>query len=188
MSRESIALPCLFAKRELTWDQRNSTLDEEGFGAFYRATAPALQRYIRRTCGNAALAEDLLQESFFRFLRTQLPEMDARRMKAYLFKIATSLVVDHWRRAKRERFWNSLWHPSSTEPVSQREDVSRALSKLKPVERALLWLAYVEGFDHSEIASTLGLNEKSIRVLLFRARKKLAGILGRHSGPHGEVL
>jgi hypothetical protein len=42
--------------------------------------------------------------------------------------------------------------------------------RLKPAERALLWLAYVEGFDHSEIAAA-GIRSKSIRVLLFRARQ-----------------
>ena len=41
----------------------------------------------------------------------------------------------------------------------------------------MLWLAYVEGFSHNEVAEALSLSEKSVRVLLFRARKKLAGIL-----------
>jgi DNA-directed RNA polymerase specialized sigma24 family protein len=43
----------------------------------------------------------------------------------------------------------------------------------------LLWLAYVEGFDHREIAAAKGVAEKSVRVLLFRARKALAAILSR---------
>ena len=51
----------------------------------------------------------------------------------------------------------------------------------------LLWLAYVEGFDHREIALALRVNQKSVRVLLFRARKKLAGILTSQGiGPEGE--
>jgi DNA-directed RNA polymerase specialized sigma24 family protein len=45
-------------------------------------------------------------------------------------------------------------------------------------------LAYVEGFDHREIAAALQLRERSVKVLLFRARKKLAGILSEHGlGP-----
>jgi RNA polymerase sigma-70 factor (ECF subfamily) len=44
-----------------------------------------------------------------------------------------------------------------------------------------LWLAYFEGFDHGEIAAALGLREKSVRVLLFRARRKLALILKRRN-------
>jgi RNA polymerase sigma-70 factor (ECF subfamily) len=59
---------------------------------------------------------------------------------------------------------------------------------LKPQEQSLLWLAYVEGFDHREIASALQLKEGSIRVLLFRARKKLAGILRKRGVSLKEVL
>ena len=60
---------------------------------------------------------------------------------------------------------------------SESTDISQLFQRLKPQERELLWLAYVEGNDHKEIARMLGLKEKSIRVLLFRARQKLAGII-----------
>jgi RNA polymerase sigma-70 factor (ECF subfamily) len=46
------------------------------------------------------------------------------------------------------------------------------LQTLKPRERELLWLAYVEGMDHAEISSATGLNRLSVRTLLFRARNK----------------
>jgi len=162
-------------------------MEETAFHIFYLEIAPALQGYIRKTCGDAALAEDILQEAFYRFLRADLPEMDEPQKKAYLFKIATSLLIDHWRREKRERFWKNLWKPPEPRREEHKDDVSRALSKLKPAERALLWLAYVEGFDHSEIASTLGLKKKSIRVLLFRARKNLAHLMGRPARNCGEI-
>jgi RNA polymerase sigma-70 factor (ECF subfamily) len=51
-------------------------------------------------------------------------------------------------------------------------------ARLKPQEQSLLWLAYVEGFDHREIAIALQLRERSVRVLLFRARRRLASLLG----------
>jgi RNA polymerase sigma-70 factor (ECF subfamily) len=127
-------------------------MDEAAFSSFYQATAPALEGYIRRLCGDAALAEDIFQEAFYRLLRADLPKMDAPQIKAYLFKIATSLLVDHWRRAGRERFWKSLWHRPALQAPPGGQEVSQALYSLRPVERALLWLAYVEGFDHREIA------------------------------------
>jgi RNA polymerase sigma-70 factor, ECF subfamily len=185
MFHETVSLPSLLVKKPSVRAEAVSSLDEETFCALYRASAPALQGYIRKTCGNASLAEDILQETFYRLLRADLPEMDAHQMKSYLFKIASSLLVDHWRREKREKFWQNLWHPPAMTQGGQMGDVSQALSALKPAERALLWLAYVEGFDHGEIASTLGLKEKSIRVLLFRARKNAARILGRQDGMHG---
>jgi len=163
-------------------------MEESAFQEFYMEVAPPLRRYIRKTSGNASLSEDIFQEAFYRFLRANLPPMDRPHMKAYLYKIATSLLMDHWRREKRERFWKNLWPPAESPQHEQRSDVSRAFYELKPQERALLWLAYVEGLNHSEIASTLRFNEKSIRVLLFRARKKLARTLERQRENSGELL
>jgi RNA polymerase sigma-70 factor (ECF subfamily) len=183
MMYEAIFRPEILLKEQsMAGAQPVSCMEENAFRTFYLEIAPALQGYIRKTCGNASLAEDILQEAFYRFLRAELPEMDPPQRKAYLFKIASSLLIDHWRREGREKFWKNLWNPPAVRHDEPRDDVSNALFELKPGERALLWLAYVEGFDHSEIASALGLKEKSIRVLLFRSRKKLAHVLERNAG------
>jgi len=181
MFNEALSLPDLIAMNPSVRAEPAFSMDEGAFHAFYQANAPALQGYIRRACGNAAIWEDILQEAFYRFLRADLPKMEPPQMKSYLFRTATTLMIDHWRREKREKFWKELWKPPETAQGERREDVTQALSKLKPAERALLWLAYVEGFSHSEIASTMGLKEKGIRVLLFRARKKLARLMGRQA-------
>ena len=159
-------------------------MDAEAFQVFYAKTAPGLRGYIRRASGNDALADDILQESFLRFLRADLPEFNHAApadapLKAYLYKIAASLLVDHWRRVKRERRW-SLWSFLGGEPAvdsSGGSDAMRFFRELKPQEQLLLWLAYVEGYEHREIATALRKKEKSVRVLLFRARRKLAGRL-----------
>jgi RNA polymerase sigma-70 factor (ECF subfamily) len=44
-------------------------------------------------------------------------------------------------------------------------------------ERALLWLAYVEGQSHNDIAVSLGLSRRSVKVLLFRARRRLRDLM-----------
>jgi RNA polymerase sigma-70 factor (ECF subfamily) len=154
-------------------------MDSAAFQIFYAKTAPGLRGYIRRASGNEALADDILQEAFLRFLRADLPALEEAPLKAYLYKIAASLLVDHWRRISRERRW-SLRNFFGAEPAENprgHSDAMRFFRRLKPQEQLLLWLAYVEGFEHREIAAALRLNEKSVRVLLFRARKKLAGTL-----------
>lgn len=178
MFREAYLNSDLIARRTAQdCAQQGCCMDEDAFRGFYQETAPALQGYIRKTCGNAALAQDIFQETFYRFLRANLPQMAPQQMRAYLFKTATTLLIDHWRRQRRERFWESLWRPPDSHSGEKTEDVSKAFAELKPAERALLWLAYVEGFDHGEIALALGFKEKSIRVLLFRSRKKFARAL-----------
>ena len=72
----------------------------------------------------------------------------------------------------------ALFREESRENAPLRMDLETALGQLKTRDRALLWLAYVEGYEHREIAKILDLAEKSVRVLLFRAKKKMAGSLG----------
>jgi RNA polymerase sigma-70 factor (ECF subfamily) len=53
-----------------------------------------------------------------------------------------------------------------------------ALAQMRPRDRQLLWLAHAEGYSHNEIAEVTGLGTASIRLLLFRARRKIARLLG----------
>ena len=64
------------------------------------------------------------------------------------------------------------------ERTARRTDLTRAMALLKPRERDLLWLAYAQGSSHQEIAESLGLRTGSIKQLLFRARHRLAALLG----------
>ncbi|HYK40211.1 MAG TPA: RNA polymerase sigma factor [Candidatus Eremiobacteraceae bacterium] len=165
-------------------------IDEAAFQLFYAETTPKLWAYIRRASGDGALADDLLQETFCRFLRADLPALEKMQMKAYLYRIASSLLADHWREVKRQRRWSFdfLSSTRTVEDAAQGGDTMHLFERLKAQEQTLLWLAYVEGLDHREIALALRLREKSVRVLLFRARKKLASILTNQGiNPEGEL-
>jgi RNA polymerase sigma-70 factor (ECF subfamily) len=160
---------------------------EERFATFYQRTARPLWAYLARVSGNAALADDLLQESYCRFLASARKKMGEEHQRKFLFRIATNLLRDHWRRQKGaplpvsepERILEIPSDERVAEGVRLRRDVSRALDTLKPRERALLWLAYVMGSSHKEIAEVMGLRVASVRILLFRARHKLADVLRR---------
>jgi RNA polymerase sigma-70 factor (ECF subfamily) len=156
------------------------SMDEAAFCAFYEETFRPLFAYLLRVTGERALAEDLLQESYCRLLSTELPPMDEAGRRSYLFRIATNLLRDRWRRHKEY----SLPDPgpemaSSTPHPDLRIEVQQAFRQLKYRERQLLWLAYVEGSSHKEIADYTGLKAGSVRLLLFRARRKLAGFIGK---------
>ena len=162
-------------------------MDQAAFSAFYATTAPMLRAYIRRVSNESGMADDFLQETYVRFLRAQPATSDAAAMKAYLYKTATAVIYDQWRRRRRERLWSLTFRfHEEVAPVENAGDVSRCFEKLKPRERALLWLAYVEGYAHAEIGTALDLSEKSVKVLLFRARRNLERIL-RENGYGVEV-
>ena len=158
------------------------SMDAAAFQAFYQRTAGALQAYIRRVTGDVVNADDLLQEAYLRLLRTPLPPMSEPQLKAYLFRAATRLIYDEWKRRRLDglRSLQFFFRRPSPENPNLKTDMERFFGELKPRERALLWLAYVEGYDHRELAEILNLGEKSVRVSLFRARNRLAGVLRRH--------
>jgi RNA polymerase sigma-70 factor (ECF subfamily) len=69
-------------------------MDEEAFGAIYERTAHSLGRYLSRLTGDRQLAEDLLQEAYYRFLRPRRPYESEAHQRNSLFRIATNLATD----------------------------------------------------------------------------------------------
>ena len=162
-------------------------MNEDTFRAFYDRTARALWAYLSRITGSADAADDLLQETYYRFLRADAPhESDAHRRNS-LFRIATNLARDGHRRGRRAQLvalpddqadGGALRADVDVAGDAQRRtDLARAMAHLKPRERELLWLAYAQGSTHRDIAGALGVKAASVRLLLFRARHKLASLL-----------
>ena len=161
-------------------------MDEETFRAFYDRTARPVWAYLSKITGDSQLADDLLQEAYYRFLRARVTHDSDAHRRNYLFRIATNLVRDLRRRPHVEdaRIGDSAMtdHPDPQSAdvaaaAARRVDLGRAMTHLKPRERDLLWLAYAQGSSHKEIAETLGLKTASVKLLLFRARQRLARFL-----------
>jgi RNA polymerase sigma-70 factor (ECF subfamily) len=154
------------------------SMDESAFRELYDRTSRPLFLYLLRVTRRQDVAEDLLQESYCRYLMSSLPSMDEPGARSYLFRIATNLLRDRWRHIKNESPLESASEATSTViPAERKLSVRQALERLKPRERQLLWLAHVEGSSHQEIAEHTGLRAASIRLLLFRARRKLADLI-----------
>jgi RNA polymerase sigma-70 factor (ECF subfamily) len=158
---------------------------KEAFKGFYNKYSRPLWFYIYKTCSDENLADDIMQDSFYRYLRAEPIQLNEYQQKAYLYKIATNLTIDHLRKVKR-----NIERESEKDPYAERGfdecrqhevflamDMEKLFKLLKPKERTLLWLAYVEGYSHRGMASLTGVRENSMKVSLFRARKELAGIL-----------
>lgn len=163
--------------------------DEAAFRRVYERTAPRLRAYLHLAVGDAALADDVLQEAYYRLLRADLNDAAIGQVRSYLYKTARTLLADHGRRVGRERKRQRRWN--SSVPESPRHDLTldmeRLFARLSQRERTLLWLAYVEGASHREIAASLGMRANSVRVVLYRARKRLAAILEGHGWGPEEV-
>ena len=163
---------------------RTFQMSEDAFRSFYELTSRPVWLYLARITGDPRLADDLLQEAYYRFLRTTTRFESDDHRRNYLFRIATNLAHDNRRRSRftavpvDEAESVVVAESESADQVARRLDVTRAMSQLKPRERSLLWLAYAQGASHEEIAATMGLKRSSMKTLLFRARRHLVAALG----------
>ena len=152
---------------------------DAGFASFYAAHHAAIWAYLARLGATPATASDLAQDTFVRWL-----ERDATKVqdnpRAYLYRIALHLFIDHVRRSKREIAWDAVTEIAAPETETPGVIPHRIWSQLTLRQRQLLWLAYAEGFSHDEIAGITGLGSDSIRVLLSRARAKFQALQEEH--------
>jgi RNA polymerase sigma-70 factor (ECF subfamily) len=139
-----------------------------------------------RMLGNAAEAEDVVQDAWLRFERAGA---DVDSPKAFLSTIVSRLCLDRLRSARHRReTYPGTWLPEPiVEPIDAapapdvlvggRELISYAtmilLETLAPSERAVFVLSEAFSYSHREIAATIGVSEPSSRQLLHRARQRL---------------
>ncbi len=158
-------------------------MNDSEFEAFYTRVAPRVRAYLVRSVGRLSLADDLMQEAFFRFLRSGFEGEGEEERRRYLFRIATNLTRDHFR--SPESAESQVTHHPSAERgddlqegrSQERLDLARALAQLGQRDRQMLWLAHAEGLSHRELARVFDLEEGSSRVLLHRARRRLEDLL-----------
>lgn len=165
-------------------------MDEDTFRAFYDRTSRAVWVYLARVTGDRQLTDDLLQDVFYRFFRANATHVDEAHRRNSLFCFATNIARDANRRKFRfhhEAVAIDLAEDEEMLRVDERvaerfeasTDLARAMAHLKPMQREMLWLAYALGASHAEIAEILGVRSGSVKILLLRARRKMAALLGR---------
>jgi RNA polymerase sigma-70 factor (ECF subfamily) len=155
--------------------------------AVYAESYVELTRFLRRLCGEAALAEDLAQEAGMRLLSAVRRE-PIEHPRAFLFHAAANLARDHLRRRLVAQDHASAQDACEPAPGSdhiaavQQEValVAKAISDLPTRAREVLQLARIEGYSQKEIATKLGITPKTVENHLTRALAQLtAGLRGR---------
>lgn len=164
--------------------------DAAAFEELYRAHAGRLYGLALRMTGSAQEAEDLLQEMFLHAHRKLGTFRGESSLGTWLYRLGMNQCLDYLRgrQARMSHATDSLDDARAAEPVASlpstpaavhRLDLERAISRLPEGCRAAFLLHDVEGFEHHEVASILGVSEGTSKSQVHKARMKLRTILGR---------
>lgn len=169
----------------LSVDRERERAGEGGIDALYRAHAPEALRLAYLLTGDAALAEDLVQDAFVRVMGRF---RDIRHRDAfwwYLRRTIVNLSTSHFRRRRVERAWLERQHPQEAAPPSRdlgdRDRLRQALMGLRPEQRAAIVLRFYEDLSEADTAEALGMPVGTVKSTVSRGLERL-----RHELPEDE--
>ncbi len=140
------------------------------FAAYY----PRLFRYFCRAAGSADAARDLSQEVFLRVSRTRVPSATEGEVRAWLFRIARNLALDHHRHGRRHPVPAELTgEPSRAASQDVNLAVNQALESLPALDRDVFLMREVAGLGYDDIALVCDLTPDAVRSRIHRARLHL---------------
>jgi RNA polymerase sigma-70 factor (ECF subfamily) len=160
------------------------------FEAIASELGPALRHYLRKMVGNAADADDLLQDSLMRIARA-LPKFEHRSsIKSWAYRITTNAAIDHLRRKKRATFFEFI-ETSDSDGAESLDDSDRlvigemnacireVIDGLPPDYRAALVLFNLEGKTVAEVAAICRISLSLAKVRIHRGKARLKKALER---------
>ena len=162
--------------------------DKEAFGHLYDYYFLQIFKYLLIRTNNREDAEDMTEIVFLKAWE-HLPRFEGKKRKhnfrAWLFRIAHNTLIDRFRTKKENLSLESASEIRSTdaEPekvVIQNEQIVRiheAIKKLDEVSQQVIISRFIGGLSHKESAHSVGVNENHVRVIQYRALRKLNNIL-----------
>lgn len=160
--------------------------DLQAFEQLIRAHQRSAWCAAYRFLGDAAEAEDVVQDAFLKILDAAPRYKPTATFRTYLYRVVTRLCIDR-KQKKKPVYTSDLPHeidshssPSKHLEIQERENrVRAALDILPPKQRMAVILKYYEDLRYAEIADVLNVSQKAVERLLARARTSLQAILSR---------
>lgn len=171
--------------------------DENGLVEIIRDYKDGLILYLNSFVNHVYVAEDLAEDTFVRLAVKKPKDRQSAGFRTWLYTIGRNIAVDYLRKQHRsptvplEELPEQMSDQEALELSYIREErrilVHRAMSKLKPEYRQVLWLVYFEQFSMKEAARVMGKSVHSVETLAWRARQALREILEREGYTYEEL-
>lgn len=168
--------------------KRAREYDTQALAEIYDRYAEPIYRYLYRYLGNAELAEDLTSEVFVRLLQVLgTPRAPRDQIRGWLYRVAHNLAMDWFRQQAKE---SSLAldeelvaggdSPSTRlEEDQHQQRLREAIRQLTPGQQQVIVLRFVEGLKLGEIGQLLSKSEGSVKLIQYRAMRRLRKLLER---------
>lgn len=151
----------------------------DDFEVFFTRHEREVVGYLWRMTGEEQAARDLTQETFLRTWQRFDQVRAYDQPKAWLFRVATHLALNHLRDqatgAKARQAWSQSEHATQSDPamrIVNQDAVLQTLQTLSPRDRAALVLHSIYGLTCAELARSLGISRSAAKVALWRARER----------------
>lgn len=163
---------------------KKAMLKSEDFENTYETQVNSIYRFLLFRTNNVQLSEDLTSTTFEKaWLKRDT--FKGGSMPAWLHKIARNVLIDHWRKTKeiaRDDIDNLIVdsRPSMATQIDSELlslELKKAFTKLPDGMRSVIYLRFIIGLPSKEVAKRLNLTDSNVRVLQYRALKKLRGYL-----------
>lgn len=160
--------------------------DMEALAAIYNTLSPAIFSYSQRLLGSVSLSEECVADTFSRFLHAlKKGRGPTHHLRAYLYRIAHNWVTDYYRRRQPDQpgeeelklIKDDCDVLAQSEQNLSKEEIRAALLRLPEQQSQVITLRYLEGWDHAEIAESLGKSVNSIKVIQHRAVRTLRQLM-----------
>ena len=154
--------------------------DLAAFEVLYDGLAPRLRAMLRRRHCDAALTEDLIQQTFLRMHAARGHYCRGQEVVPWAFAIARRLMIDAWRRSRREHgrpertTVATLSGPEEdliADEIARR--LARTIDELPPLHREAFDLVKMDGLTIEETAQVLGTTVNAIKLRIHRAYQSL---------------
>jgi RNA polymerase sigma-70 factor, ECF subfamily len=171
------------------WLKRLKQGDQSAFLPLYQKTSPGLMRYLLwKTNGDRPLAEDILQETYVRFL-LNVDRLESHKdvaIQSYLLQIVRNCLIDKVARTPESRRPHMQLEMAGDirEAGGQKQETAVELRELKVAmeslsdrESEIVWLRDGMGLSHKEVADRVGITEQASRQAYVRAKRSLLTFL-----------
>lgn len=160
-------------------------MTKEDYNISVQELSGRVYRFALKMMRDESEAQDVVQDAFEKLWKNR-EKVEAAKAKAWLFTTAHNAMLNTIKKKKRTQHVEEYdqWEPISSNEARKyemKEILDMCLKKLPELQRSIILLRDIEGYNYNDIGELLSLNESQVKVYLFRARKKIKEFIKDYS-------